>query len=93
MNDPAVVGVFDGLGNLFGDAKGVGDRQRTRERLAFDQLHHDRLTSAAVLEPIDRRDVGMIEGGKQLGFALESRHALRIGGEGDRQHLQRNVAL
>ena len=35
----------------------------------------------------------MIEGGEQLGFALEARHAIRIGREGGRQHLQRDVAV
>ena len=34
------------VGNLAGDAKGVGERQRTRARsCAFDQLHHERLTA------------------------------------------------
>ena len=46
------------LGNLPGDAKGVGDWQRPGERVAFDQLHHDGLMAAVVLEAVDRAMLG-----------------------------------
>ena len=51
------------------------------------QLHHQR----ALFDSVDRRDIGMIQRSQHLGLVLESRHALRVAGEGIRQHLECNV--
>ena len=69
----------------------VGDA--LREVLALDQLHHDRADAVAVLQAVDRRDVGMVQRRQHLGFALEARQALGIGGERRRQDLDRHLAL
>jgi hypothetical protein len=45
-----------------------------------------------VFEGIDGGDVGMIEGGENLGFALEAGEALRVGGHGLRENLDSDLA-
>ena len=45
-----------------------------------------------LLQPVDGRDVGMIEGGKRPRFTLEARQPIRIGPKRGRQHLERDVA-
>ena len=47
----------------------------------------------AVLEPVDRPDVRMVERGQHLRFALETGEAIRIAREGVRQDLQRDLAI
>src|SRR5205823_4543460 len=46
----------------------------------------------ALLDPIDGRDVGMIERGQRLRFAFEAGHAGGIFGEGRGQDLDGDVA-
>ena len=48
---------------------------------------------AAVLEPINRPDVRVVERGEHLRFALETGEAIRITGEGIGQDLQRDLAI
>ena len=48
------------------------------QRRPLDQLHHERLETLALLEPVDARDVGVIQCREGLGLALETRHALRV---------------
>jgi hypothetical protein len=43
-------------------------------------------------QPIDLRDVRVIEAGKHLRLAVEAREALRVAREGGRQNLERHVA-
>jgi hypothetical protein len=59
------------------------------ERLALHQLHRQR----AFFHAVDLSDVSVIERRQNFGFALESSHALRIGGKGIRQHFQRDFTL
>jgi hypothetical protein len=47
---------------------------------------------AGVLQAVNRRDVGMIERGKDLGYALETSHALRITCESGRKNLDGYIA-
>ena len=44
------------------------------------------------LEPVDRGDVGMIQGRERLGLALEPRQALEISGERVGKDLDRDLA-
>jgi len=52
-----------------------------RQSRILHQLHDKRMRTARIFESVDRRDVGMIEGGQNLGFTLETGHAGRISGE------------
>jgi hypothetical protein len=44
------------------------------------------------LQPVQRRDVGVVEARQHLRFALEARHAFGILGELAREHLERHLA-
>ena len=45
------------------------------------------------LEPEDRRDVGMVEGGEQPRLPFESEQAIPVLGEGVRKDLDRHLAM
>ena len=71
-----------------------GDRtspQAIGEILAIDELHGERANVARLLDAEQLCDVRMIERGQRLGFTLEARETVRIGGEQLRQDLQRDV--
>ena len=60
-------------------SSGIGPaRDPLRERLAFDELEHQRLEAVRLLEPVDRRDVRVVERRQHLRLALEPRQALGI---------------
>jgi hypothetical protein len=61
--------------------------------LAFDELDHQRRGAVAVLEPVDLRDVRVIQRREHFRFALEPRQPFGITGDGRRQHLQRDLPL
>ena len=42
---------------------------------------------------MDRHDVGMVQVGDGLGFALKPLHHLRVGGGAESQYFERNLAL
>jgi hypothetical protein len=89
--------VLEGFGDL------PGDRQRfvqgdgaagdpLGERLSLDQLHGEEAPPLRLLDPVDRRDVGMVERRQQLRLAPETGETLGVGGEGLGQQLDRDVA-
>ena len=49
-----------------------------RERRAFHEFQDERVRAAGVLEAVDRRDVGMVEGGEHLRFSAEPCDAITI---------------
>jgi hypothetical protein len=98
MHDAALVRGLERVGDLSRDAERFLQRQRPNgetlhQRLARNELHDERQRAVAVLEPVDLRDVRMIELCEQLRLALKPREALRVAREGRRQHLDRHVAL
>ena len=50
------------------------DRQRALEQFALDQLHHQ----GALFDPVNLRDVGMVQRSQHLGFALEAGETLGV---------------
>jgi hypothetical protein len=66
-----------------GLASGRFSRELVRERLALDKFQYQRRNAVQLLDPVDRTDVGVIEGRQHAGFPLEPREAVRIGSEGD----------
>ena len=60
--------------------------------LALDKLHDQCADVTGLLEPVDSRDVRVVQRGQGLGFALEPREAIRVGGERHGENLDRNVA-
>ena len=67
-------------------------RHAPREVLSRDQLHHQQETALELLEAVDVRDVGVIQGGERPGFALEARTSRRIRSQRIGQNLDRDVA-
>src|SRR5215472_3336732 len=59
------------------------DRHRAVEIAALHQFHYER----ALFDPVNRRDIRMIERCEHLRLALEARQSVRIPGEGLRQDL------
>jgi hypothetical protein len=67
--------------------------------IAFDQLHDqgvaDNVASGIgrkIHEPVNMRDVRMIQRGKNVRFAAEARQVIGIAGDGREQDLDRHVA-
>ncbi len=95
MDDASLVGRLQGLGDLERDPEGLLDRQGAAgdpllQRLALDQLHDQEVDAVRLLHLVDAGDVGMVQGGQNLGLALEAGEALRILRERLRQHLDRH---
>ena len=61
--------------------------------LAFDQFEDERVGLTAVLEPIDRRNVRVVERRQHLRLAREACDAIGIEGKGVGNDLQRDVAI
>ena len=76
---------------------GVSDgtvRDPVRQRRTVDQFHHQCVdTHGGVLEPVDLRDVRMIERREKLRLALEAGAAVGVARHRVRQYLQRDVAI
>jgi hypothetical protein len=83
-------------GTPWGALPGGRDKPRPykplRQRLALNQLHCKRAHAVRFFKSVNRRNVGMVERSKDLCFALEARHAVRIAGKNFRQDFQRYVA-
>ena len=97
MNDALLVCGLERLGDLFRDRQRLVDwdraaRDRLRQILALDEFHHEGVQAGRFLEPIDRRDVRMIEGGERLCLALEPGQPFGVRGERVRQDLDRDLA-
>ena len=96
MNDPLSMSRVQGIGNLPRTLQGITDGERTardsrRQRLTVRQLHYDCVQSVGLLETVNSRDVGVVQGGEDASFALEPREPIRIGRERGRQELDRDV--
>ena len=86
------------LGDLLRDRQRVGECDRTTrdaigERRPLDQFHDERADAVRFFQPVDVRDVGMVQRFERLRLALEAGDALRIAGERLGQDLDRHVAI
>jgi hypothetical protein len=60
-------------------AKAGGQRgESIRQRLALDELEDQRPEAARFFQSVERGDVGMVQRGEDLGFALEARETRRV---------------
>ncbi len=83
MDDALLMRGLQAFGNLLRDGNSFVDgdraaRQPLGEVFAFDQLQRQREDTLALLEPVDRGDVGMVQRCEELRFATKPRDALRI---------------
>src|SRR5207253_4663235 len=61
---------------------GIGPfRDAVSEGLPEDEFKDERLRPLTLLQPVDGRDVGMVQRGENLGLPLKSREAVGVGGE------------
>ncbi len=77
VDDAALVGRPEGLGDLLGDGKGFVDRDGAVldaicQRRAFDQFENQRLDALSLFQPVNAPDVRMVQRGKHLGLPLEA---------------------
>ena len=97
MDDPLVVRRSQGVRDLPRDRERVVDRQPAALQalgkiLPLDEFQHQEQGVTRVLEPVDRRDVRVIEGGQHLRFPPETGETLRVLRDGGREHLDGHLA-
>ena len=63
------------------------------ERRALDQLHHQGVYAVGVFEPVDLRDVRMIERREHPRFSPEAGEAIGIAGDRGQQDFDRDLAI
>jgi hypothetical protein len=83
VHDSSFVRRVQRVGDLRRDSHGLGQwdgaaADSLRQRAAFDQFEHQRPQRPGILDPVDGSDMGMVQGGEHLRFALEARHALAV---------------
>ena len=98
MDDALVVRLLERLGDLLRDLERLVDGDRAaREPLlevfALDELESEERLPVGLLEPVDRGDVRVVEGGEKVRLALEAAQALGVLRHLRRQHLDRHVAV
>ena len=95
---PLLVRGFERVGDLPGDGQRVGRAGNgpratpIRQRLALDELEHERGHAVDVLEAVDRGDVRVVQRRQDLRFAFEAGEPLRIPSESNGQDLDRHLA-
>src|SRR5688500_4337728 len=98
MDDPLVVRLLEGLGNLPRDHQRFINwqgalRHSVSERRPLDELENERHRPIRFLEAVNAADIRMIQRGKRSRLTLEPRGAFRVGNEQVRQDLDRDVAI
>jgi len=98
VDDPALVGGCQRLGDLQRDLQGLiqGDRavgDSLVEALTVHQLHDEHVPAVDLFETEKGGDVGVVERGEDLGFALETGVAFIVSDEGPGQDLDGHLAV
>jgi len=98
VDDPELVRRLERVGDLPRDRQRLGERNRPpledrAQVLAVDQLHHERAGASRLLEPVDLRDVRVVERRERLRLSREPRDAIRVVGESRRKDLDGDVAV
>ena len=83
MDDTSFMGGFEGFGHLTGNGQGFIEcngslRDPISECRPFDQFEHQRTDPISFLQTVDAGDVGMVQRGENLGFALEAGQAVGV---------------
>ena len=98
VDHAALVGRLQRRRDLPRDGQRFVDRQRplaqlARQVLAMDQLHGQEAGAFLLVQPVDGRDVGMVDRGQQLGLALEAGQPRGVGREFLGKDLDRHLAV
>jgi hypothetical protein len=97
VNDALLVRCFERFGNLLRDRQYIISGNRSLcdsigQCLAFHQLHHEGADNIGSFEAIDLPDVGMVQRGKCLRLAFETRQPVRVVSKVVRQDFDRDLA-
>ena len=68
-------------------------RNHVGQRFPFHHFHRQERRAVRFFDRVDRDDVGVIQRGDRLSFALEAQPPLRIARQKARQDLQRDAAV
>ena len=87
MDDAEIVRRLQGVGDLPGDARRFGERNRSlddpiSEGWTFDELEDERTDPVRLLEPVDDGNVRMIERCQDEGFPLQTGDSWRANAAG-----------
>ena len=98
MNDAGRVRPGQGVGDLDAVLQHLGRlqpaaRDDTVQGAARDELHDDEIHAFFVADVVDGDDIGVIQGGRGLGFLHEAQLALAVGDPVGRQNLDRDGPL
>ena len=98
MNDPPLVGGFERFGDLTSDGQGFVERDRpltdpVLERRPLDVFEDEGGGVARLLQPMNGRNIRMIERCQDLRFALETGQPLGVVDERVGQDLQGDIAV
>ena len=66
---------------------------RSAEVLARDELHHECANAATLFEPVDLRNIRVVQRGQRLGLVGEPGKPFRVIRKGIGQDLQRDIAI
>ena len=97
MDDALRVCRIERVGNLAGQPHRLAHRHRPArddvgERVALDQLEHQGANAVNVFDPVERRDVRMIERSEQPRLSIEPRQSIRIERRRGGEDLDRHIA-
>src|SRR5262245_37357464 len=98
MDDVLFVRGFERAGNLPRDRQGfvewnASTRNALRQVVALDKLHDQCGEIRCLLNAVDGRDVRVVEGSEDFGFALKAPEAIRIAGHRGGKYLDRHRPL
>jgi hypothetical protein len=96
MDNAVLVRGVERVGDLTREGKGLRDGQRYAEsfgqRVALDELEHQRGHAGLLFKAVDGSDVRMVEGRERPRLALETHQSAWIFARGLRKDLDRHVA-
>ena len=87
-----------GFGDLLGDGQRFVERDRPlldaiRQGRPFNEFEDQGPYAVSFFEAVDLRDVGVVQGGEDLGLSLEPGEAIRVSGKRVGEDLQRHLAV
>ena len=97
MNHARVMRRLETTRDLRADRKCVFNGERAgrelfRQRLPLDELEHQQARVTGVLDPVDRRDVGVVQRCEEPRLPLQPRESFRVRGESRGERLERDLA-
>jgi hypothetical protein len=98
VDDAVLVRRPDRVGQRHRDLQELGQRQSVRwnqvaEGPPLHKLHREEMDAAGLLDAVERDNIGVVQRGDGLGFALKTLQALTVEGHLGGKGLQRNHAV